>query len=129
MTAMQAPPSTRTLAGLILGPRSSVRRFVDRVRCAVEDVSACLSEGHHHDARHDAYLLNAERLALTTIQRMQREHSVYVPAVQAILQDVKSAQAANDAEGGCVYRTGWPIVRALAGALNRALGARRGTGR
>lgn len=118
-----------SVRGLVLGPRSSVRMFIRRARNAVEDIGACFSTGKAHDEQHDAALLNAERLVLTSMARVPMTRAAYIQQQQAILRDIKAAQAADDCEDFCLYLQGWPTARKLAGALNRALLERRGEGR
>lgn len=110
------PPMLRrrgsTVIGLILGPRSSVRKFTDRVRCGVEDIAACFSESRPIDLLRDDEL-DAALLALDAgDRRAARAHIVNAKALDARIDPL-------------VWGTGWPIAKRINGCLERALKARR----
>jgi hypothetical protein len=122
-----SPDTALPLSAFVLGLDHAARRQVIAIRNAVEDVSACLSESRRHDALHDAYAANLERLALVGIRSAAAEGCSHVPRFQAMLRDAKGLQAANARDGDCVMRA-WTIVKRLAGCLGQALTARRRAG-
>lgn len=123
------PPALRrrgsTVVGLILGPRSSVRRFMGRAREGAEDIAACFSESRPIDQRRDAYVLNARRNAIVGTTKAVVNGCTCGERFGAIAQDLGDALTLDAQVDPLVWGTGWPIAKQLAGYLNRALLARR----
>jgi hypothetical protein len=119
-------PITR-IGALVIAPNGVPRRMLAVCRNAFEDISGCISESRKHDAEHDAALVNAERNALRGIELA---HQVGAPAgrLQSILDDIRTAQAADELEDDCVIRA-WVHAKRLAGCIRKLFVARRGAGK
>jgi hypothetical protein len=100
------------------------RRLIDAAINAFADCSGLLSESRHHDKMHDAYLTNLEILARRGVQVAATNGCPCGARYQAILRDVKAAQACDALEDSLIEAT-LVVARRWAGALERALKLRK----
>jgi hypothetical protein len=112
------PTPIRAIGSLLIAPNGVPRRMLAVCQDAFLDAAACLAESREHDARHDAHLVNAERLALVGLKTLPTSRTEYAMRQQAILREIKAAQAADALEDDAVVRA-WTTVKRLAGAIGR----------
>jgi hypothetical protein len=123
-TTREPTPIDARCGTLVIAAASIAHRVVNAAINAFTDCSACLSESRHHDKLHDAYLTNLEILARRGVQVSATNGCPCGARYQAILRDVKAAQAC-DAREDCLIEKAFVIARRWAGALEKALRLRR----
>jgi hypothetical protein len=123
-TSYQKPAPIRTFGALMIAPVGIPRKLINATIDALCEMTAGLLSSRAHDADHDQHLANAERLTLVGIKQAQIGLPITPGRLQAILREIKAAQAADAKEDGFI-ETVLATTRRWSLALEKALKLRR----
>lgn len=121
---IEAPAPITRLGKLFLAATNPARKLIGATIEGWCECTANLLFSRDADADHDLYLLNAERLTRVAIKRRLTGEIVETARLQAILREIKAAQAADECEDGFIDAV-LCLTRRWSMALEKALKLRK----